>query len=278
MEPDASARCLSVEADARQVRHLGLLADYFKGQIPLKRFRSSYPHYPVLLSDPLIIEPERGSWAVITKFGSVVFWNCSERVRDDLLAEVGCLPGVLDRNEDVRDELEVRLGEKEVNVTFSAVRLRELTLNELKIISLALAQSVALDHFENEVSSVLRKFEPVVNALQTRGKLLLSQREVLKAVGFALAVRSAVLENLTLFDSPPETWESEVLAHLDSQLYDHFDLDERLSAVNQKLGYLTDVHSLLINLLNNRKSQRLEWIIILLIFIEIVFFVFYEWV
>jgi uncharacterized Rmd1/YagE family protein len=116
----------------------------------------------------------------------------------------------------------------------------------------------------------------VVGSLEERGKLPLAQREVLKAVGFALSVRSEVLENLTLFEDPPETWESEALARLHSRLYDHFDLEERTSAINQKLDYLTDVHSLLMDLLNNRKSQRLEWIIILLIFIEIVFFVFYE--
>ena len=34
-----------------------------------------------------------------------------------------------------------------------------------------------------------------------------------------MEVRAAVLDNLTLFDDPPETWESESLAHLDSALY-----------------------------------------------------------
>jgi uncharacterized Rmd1/YagE family protein len=228
------------------------------------------------LTDPLILEPARGSYTVLTKFGAVIFWDCPEELRSEILQELAALPGVADRNPAIGDELDVVVGSNETKVTFNEVWLRELTLEKIKIISVVLGQSVALERFENEVSEALEKFGPVVTALQRKGRLRLSQREVLKAIGFALTVRSAVLANLTLFDDPPETWESEVLAHLDGLLYDQFDLEERLSAINQKLNYLTDLHSLLMDILSNRKSQRLEWIIILLIFIEIVFFVLIE--
>jgi uncharacterized Rmd1/YagE family protein len=85
-----------------------------------------------------------------------------------------------------------------------------------------------------------------------------------------------VLENLTLFDDPPESWESESLAHLDSALFDQFDLEERINAINQKLVYLKDAGSTLMEVLTNRKSVRLEWIVIVLIAIEVVFFLWKE--
>ena len=137
-----------------------------------------------------------------------------------------------------------------------------------------LGQSVALDRFELEVTRALGQFHPVMGTLRRRGRLALSEAEVLRAVGFALEVRAAVLANLTLFDDPPETWESESLAHLDSELYDQFDLEERLSAINQKLTFLTDMNLTLTTLLANRKSHRLEWIVIILILVEIVLFMF----
>ena len=118
----------------------------------------------------------------------------------------------------------------------------------------------------------MARFQPVVNALSHRGKLLLPHREVLRIVGFAMEVRAAVLDNLTLFDDPPETWESESLAHLDSALYDQFDLEERLGAIKEKLAYLHDTGATFLGLLDTRKNHRLEWIIILLILVEILLF------
>jgi required for meiotic nuclear division protein 1 len=260
------------------VREITVRADYFEGQFDLKLFRAKYPHYPVLATDPLVIEPQRGAYAVLTKFGSVVFWGCMEPVIQELFEEIKALPGALSRDEEVKDQLTVFVGKDQDQITFHEIWLRQLNLNNLKIISLALGQSVALENFEIEVQSVLRTFEPVVSALRTRGGLVLSEREVMRAVGFALDVRAAVLANLTLFDSPPETWESEALTHLDSRLYDYFDLEERMSAINQKIGFLTDVNATLITLLNNRKSHRLEWIIIVLIFIEMLFFVIVQFI
>jgi uncharacterized Rmd1/YagE family protein len=85
-----------------------------------------------------------------------------------------------------------------------------------------------------------------------------------------MEVRAAVLDNLTLFDDPPDTWESESLAHLDGALYDQFDLEERLGAIKEKLAYLQDAGATFLGLLDTRKNHRLEWIIILLILVEIV--------
>ncbi|MDR3683207.1 MAG: RMD1 family protein, partial [Geothrix sp.] len=183
------------------------------------------------------------------------------------------LPGLSQMEEQARDFLRVRVGAAEDSVGFSEVQLREFTLEKLRIVSLTLAQSVALDHFEAAVSRAMARFQPVVGALSHAGKLLLPHREVLRIVGFAMEVRAAVLDNLTLFDDPPETWESESLAHLDSALYDQFDLEERLGAIKEKLAYLHDTGATFLGLLDTRKNHRLEWIIILLILVEILLFI-----
>jgi hypothetical protein len=60
-----------------QAERLRVRAVYLEGQIDLRRYRARNPDYPVLAADPLIVEPVRGSFLVVTKFGSLVFWNCS---------------------------------------------------------------------------------------------------------------------------------------------------------------------------------------------------------
>ena len=255
---------------------LALQADYFEGQIDIRAFRSRHPNYSVISSNPLVLEPEVGSWIYVERFGAVVFWNCSEAHVQTFLRDLQELPGTGPRIGSTHDSQTVHVGSEEDTVGFSAVWLQELTLGKLKVVSLALAQSVALDYFETAVSTAMAKFQPVVRTMREEGKLHLRHSEVLSLVGFAMEIRSVVLENLTLFDDPPESWESESLAHLDSALFDQFDLEERINAINQKLVYLKDAGSTLMGVLTNRKSVRLEWIVIVLIAIEIIFFVWKE--
>lgn len=253
-----------------------LRAEYFQGQIDFKAFCAAYPHHRVLATNPLVLEPEAGTWVYLSRFGAAVFWGASPAVVTSVLQDLARLPGTGARVEAARDDLRVHLGAEADRVDFSEVWLRELTLDKLKVVSLALAQSVALDAVEAEVSQALARFGPVVTALRDEGRLVPGQKELLRTVGFAMAVRAAVLDTLTLFDDPPETWESEALAHLDGALFDQFDLEERLAAVNQKVAYLQDAGATVLDVLAHRKDQRLEWIIIVLILVEVVLFVWKE--
>lgn len=258
-----------------KTERLTVRAIYFAGQLDLKAFRAKHLHYPVLAADPLVVEPVRGSIAVMAKFGAIVFWNCGTAVEEEIVKGAREIPGAADVDVALEDKLDVIIGQPENRVTFNEIELRRLTLDNLKIISLALAQSVALDRIEHEVELALRRFEPVVADLR-EGRLAMTEKEVIPAIGFSLEVRQDVLANLTLFDKPPETWESEALDRLDTQLYDFFDLEERLSAINQKVAYFSEVNSTLLGVLNHRKSVRLEWIIIILILIEVIIVIFNE--
>jgi uncharacterized Rmd1/YagE family protein len=252
-----------------ETRELRLVADYYAGRIDPKAFRARHPDYPALSVNPLVLEPQRGAWVYVEKFGAVVYWNCPDALMEALDRDLRELEGVGERVERTRDELKVTLGAEADRVGFSDVSLRELRLDTLKIVSLALAQSVALEHLELGVQEALRRFHPVVGSLREEGRLSVARREALKIVGFAMDVRAEVLDNLTLFDDPPETWESEALAHLDSALFKHFDLEERTGAIQQKLAYLADTGARIVDLLATRRAHLLEWIIILLIAFEI---------
>lgn len=276
MDPGSLAPPAASLAPTEAGGGLLLRAESFQGQIDYRAFCARYPHYRVLSTNPLVLEPEAGTWVYLARFGVVVFWSASPAIVASLLQDLQRLPGTGAREEAARDDLRVHLGAEADRVDFSEVWLRELTLDKLKIVSLALAQSVALDAVEAEVSQALARFGPVVRALRDEGRLVSRQKDLLRTVGFAMSVRAAVLDTLTLFDDPPETWESEALAHLDGALFDQFDLEERLAAVNQKVAYLQDAGAAVLEVLAHRKDQRLEWVIIVLILVEVVLFVWKE--
>ena len=152
-------------------KEFSLQADYFDGQIDLKAFCASNPHHPILGSSTLVLEPKKGSYVFLSPFGDVVFWNCPEVLIRQIHDELQSMPTLDQLEEQARDFLKVRIGATEDSVGFSEVQLREFTLEKLGIVSLTLAQSVALDHFEGAVSKAMARFQPVVQAFSQSGKL-----------------------------------------------------------------------------------------------------------
>lgn len=250
-------------------RRFAVRAVYFSGVIDLKAFRASHPQWPAYAADPLVVELLHGQYGVLTKFGAAVLVNCEEaagRELTDAVAKLG-----LQRDDRVGDTLTVRVADADQDVAadFDGVSVREFGLDKLKMVALSLGQSVALEHFEAEIDRALREVQPRVDALRVDGKLQGAEKFVLRDIGFVLAVRAQVLAHLTLFDKPPDAWESAAIDRLDSVLYDHFDLDERMSAVNQKVEFLNDLNSTFLEALNHRKSVRLELIVVGLIVFEV---------
>ena len=71
-------------------------------------------------------------------------------------------------------------------------------------------------------------------------------------------------------------WESATIARLVARLYDYFDLEERLFAIEEKASYLSDPSSTLLDLLSHRKGRHLERIVVVLITIEILILIYAE--
>jgi uncharacterized Rmd1/YagE family protein len=246
-------------------------ADYFQSPIDLEIVQSHGLPLKVMAGDPLVLSGPKNAHVVVLRFGAVVFWRCDPAVREQVLETIQRVLEMKPPSSEVRDTLLVRLGQPEERVNFRDIWLRNLTLEHIKIISEAVGQSVALKHCELSVTQALKNTSPIVQALEARGELKPSEKSILKTVGFTLAVREAVLAKISLFDDPAEAWQSERLSRLRNLLYDHFDIKKRLVGLHEKVTFLSDLNLMLMTLLQNRTSHRLEWIVVLLIVIEVIF-------
>ncbi|MFO0967474.1 MAG: RMD1 family protein [Gemmataceae bacterium] len=253
---------------------LHLQAEYFPSPIPLAPLQASYRERSVLCADPLVIKLAGNAHAVVLGFGAVVFWECDAALAATLREEIRTLLHGTAPSE-VRDEALILLDQPEERVGFREIRLGALSLEHMKVISGTLGQSVALKHSELSVAQALKSTAPIVQALETRGALVPAATTIVKTVGFTLSVREAILARLSLFDDPAEAWRSERLARLHALLYEHFDIKKRLSTLEKKIAFLSDLNLTLMNLLQTRTSHRLEWIVILLIVIEVLFSIYH---
>jgi required for meiotic nuclear division protein 1 len=250
---------------------VALRASQYDSQLDLELLQKDFLPLQILSADPLIVKLAGNAHIVVLRFGAVIFWQCSEEVIGSFLRTVERLPGTKSRGCKVQDKLLIRVGRDEDKVNFKDVWLKSLTLEHIKMISEIFGQSVALEQCEMSVHQAIANSGPVVDSLKTRGQVSGSTKQILKTAGFAMAVRETILAKLTLFDDPSEAWESERFSRLHNLLYDHFDIKKRLSGLHAKLTFLTDLNSMLMNVLQHQGSHRLEWIVIFLIVIEVVF-------
>ena len=70
-------------------------------------------------------------------------------------------------------------------------------------------------------------------------------------------------------EKPELLWEYPELEKLYVRLEDEFEIRERHLALERKLGIISRTAETLLDLLNNRRSLRVEWYIVLLIVAEI---------
>ena len=141
-----------------------------------------------------------------------------------------------------------------------------------KIIRIAmfnLAQSIALDHYHAISENLLMEVRGFTNGLETNGKLSINRKNMLKFIGKALNTQNDIADNIYIFDAPEQVWENENLDSLNKGLMKHFDLRVRVSEIEYTLRIIDDNLKVFLQISNQRESNVLEWIIIILILAEL---------
>ena len=140
------------------------------------------------------------------------------------------------------------------------------------MIMLTVSQSVALDYYSQQTTQLLEDTNHHTQLLEKKGRLAISGKNLKKYIGKTLLLKNRISQNLYIFDSPPETWEDERLDKLHIELKRNFDLTERFRGVSDGLGIVKENLELFRDILQYRNSVFLEWIIIILIAIEVLHF------
>lgn len=238
--------------------------------IDLKKIQESVRQYAYLNRDhPLVVRLLKDQYAVLTKFGAVTFWDVPYRLRLEFLKEiqpfVKSKKGAYNYDEDTK----VFVGGDTVKITFDKVFLSKLGVQEIKIISYVLSQSVALERYEDEIETSLSEIGTIVENLKSSGQAMLTEKQLLKQIGNALSVKQTAVAHLSLFDKPEEVWESPELENLYNRMNAEYELQDRFDVLDEKIKYLSDISQMLMNFLAEKRNAFLETIIILLFVVDL---------
>lgn len=166
-------------------------------------------------------------------------------------------------------EISVQTG-SEVAFEFDEVVVARLDDKVIRITMFNLAQSVALDHYHGVTEILLTEVKGFANQLESTGKLKISRNNMMRFLGRALNTQNDIAENIYIFDSPELVWDDEYLDKLHKGLIKHFDLRVRFNEVEYTLRIIEDNLTVFREIIHQRESNLLEWIIIILILVEVV--------
>lgn len=170
----------------------------------------------------------------------------------------------------LRDDHQIRFEEgSPMLFEFDEVILDRLDDKVIRIAMFSVAQSVALDYYHGVSDGLLNEVKGFANELQISGRLKISRKNMMRFIGRALTTENEIAENIYIFDSPELVWDDENLDKLQKGLMKYFDLRTRYNEIEYTLRIIESNLSVFRDIIHQRESNILEFIIIILILVEV---------
>jgi uncharacterized Rmd1/YagE family protein len=230
----------------------------------------------ILSSAPLAMRVGVNGLAVVFRYGVVVLIGLSTEEESRFLEALGERTfGKIAPPEEEWAKIQVAKDAEEPIPVGGPILVKELSLERLLIVSDALAKSVVLGRDEREVTNVFDTIEPFAHELAQFGRTSRNRNDFLKLLGNALLVQHRVSGRVAVGEKPDVLWDRPDLERLYARLEDEYELSERVETLNRKLAVIADTASTLGDIMDTKRSLRLEIIIVILIAFEIII-TFYE--
>jgi len=218
---------------------------------------------------PLTLMQGEAGYVVLLRYGVAVFFNLGPDEETAFIRELS--PMLRDPLEPLEElfEIRVRPGEWE-GVREGAIYLKVLRVEHLQLIAELLARSVVLDHYEARVARNFETVEPLAEHLRSKGPKAARNRELLRHIGEVLINQMAMVGRVEVREKPELLWYHPELEGLYVRLEDEFEISERHLALERKLTLMARTAETVLDILQTKRTLRVEWYIVILIVVEII--------
>ncbi len=217
---------------------------------------------------------------ILNSFGSVSFVNMNETeqlqiiqwLRAKHLTSSADLQHPIQReemkivvNENLKDWC--RLGDNQLLV-------KTLNLYNINVISALLARSAALKNYELKVQTILETFTELNANIKQSSSLNMN---LIPNIAQGNALRCDLLLNVRLFDRLQISWDWDDYDDLYDLLVTEFEISDRYELLEKKLNFIQENTQFYMELRHSKKSERAEWLIIILITMEVLLAIFHHY-
>ncbi|KAL7228750.1 hypothetical protein ACSBR2_007446 [Camellia fascicularis] len=210
-------------------------------------------------------------YMVVFQYGSIVLFNVRDHEVDRYLKIVeihasGLLPEMRKDEYEVREKLALNTW---MQGGLDYIMLQYLNIDGIRTIGSVLGQSIALDYYVRQVDGIVAEFTDINRGMEKTGTFTMERKKLFQLVGKANSNLADVILKLGLFERSDIAWKDAKYAQIWEYLRDEFELTQRFASLDFKLKFVEHNIRFLQEILQNRKSDFLEWLIIILIGAEI---------
>jgi uncharacterized Rmd1/YagE family protein len=214
-----------------------------------------------------IIVPTGEYW--IFDYGVVVFWAVDKNERETLINRLK--KDNTTHIKKIEEHLRFTFA-NELVIKKDVISLPDSDPLTRLAISHALAQSNKLMEYEIQAQNSIIDYSHIPEELAKTGKISISQKEIAKIRGTLLSTKSDIILHYGLLDTPDFFWEYPEYEVTYERMARYMDIHQRVELLSKKLSTIHELFEMLAAEQKHQHSSFLEWIIIVLIGIEIVLF------
>lgn len=205
------------------------------------------------------------------EYGTVVIWGMTVSEEKRLLREIKKFEVERLAQEDVEsEELNWYLADYS-RIYNDVITLRRGSSYMTKLsLSHALAQSTKISFFEGVIDDTIDTTKDIPQSIAESGKIGMPPQEIMKQIGHLFILRMNIHLVGSIVDSPEIFWAQPDLEPLYAAARSYLEIPQRIDLLNARVEVLQDMLQLLKDQVTSSHSEWLEWIVIVLIVLEVV--------
>jgi uncharacterized Rmd1/YagE family protein len=219
---------------------------------------------------PLLIPAGENGYVALFRYGVAVMFNVQPLEEATMLKQLEpFVQQPFERHE--TETLEIRMNAelpKEI-MDNGVVMLQDFSVERLQIIADILAKSVVLAHYEATIAAAFDAIEPLAIGLQQQVLRRDKTGTLMEYAGNTLLIQHKMVGRVEVAEKPELLWEMPELGRLYARLEDEFELVERHNGIERKLMLISRTVETEMDILQNQRTLRMEWYVVILIAVEI---------
>lgn len=223
----------------------------------------------------IIKEVNEDEIVLVFSFGSIVFINSTKEHTERFMSYIKKIKPDIDieNYERFHDDYALHISEgEEIEFTDDYVQIPEMELFYPELISVVIAKSVALERIEEQLSKILDDLESKIDNLE-KGKLNIGNKELAKITSRIVRHEYNTIAYIMILDKPDITWINMNAEYFYEQMSEFFELNDRYEVIKSKTEILKNIIDGLAAISHSIRGLFVEWVIVILIVIEVVLMV-----
>ncbi|XP_048391726.1 required for meiotic nuclear division protein 1 homolog isoform X3 [Stegostoma tigrinum] len=233
----------------------------------------------LVIGTDMLAKPNDYGLIFLFREGSVVFWNVEDKAVKrvmQILEPHEIQPYEIALVHWENEEINYRIADGHSKLHKGQILLNsDLELDESILekfaFSNALSLSVKLAIWEVSLDNFVESIQFIPEMLKSGKQVKLTRSEVMQKIGELFALRHRINLSSDLLMTPDFYWDRENLEQLYDKTCQFLNINRRVKVINEKLQHCTELTDLMRNHLSEKHGLRLEWMIVILISIEVLF-------